>query len=139
MIEPGDVVVSTWEADSCPFPALEPYRFEGPPKFLDRSASDAIRFYVGDWYEFSIRMKGERPIAIKFEQEKMYGRSGQWTMIKSFQLVNDQTGFTVKFPLKNRNAGKLHLRYIASNSKPGAVIKEQTLLVQHKQKETPGG
>ncbi|KAJ8030278.1 hypothetical protein HOLleu_26643 [Holothuria leucospilota] len=132
MIETGDVDVRVWRPDSSPLPVPpDPLPYFGPPKFLDRP-SEQIRLNVGDCYEFTPRMKGERPITIKFEQENLYGGRGQWRLITSFQLDSSQLGFTLKLLVKDKHAGILNLRYIASNSKPGAVIWEQKLIVNQR-------
>lgn len=134
MIETSDVDVSLWKNDPSAHPAPpESGTFSGATDFLDKPHQGQMELNVGDSYEFTTRMGGERPITIKFQQKTIdnEGRK-EWRTITSFQLRNRQLGFTLKVHLKNRHVGSLKLRYFSSNSEPGAVICKEKLIVNHR-------
>lgn len=128
MIETSDVNVNVWRYDGSPFPTPPVHgTFSGVPQFLDRPPPGQMRLNVGESYVFTTRMRGTRPITIAFQQEIMYGGTRHWRTITSFQLHNDQLGFTLQIFMKDRHAGFLKLRYQA-----GGAIWEQELVVNQR-------
>ncbi|PIK56071.1 hypothetical protein BSL78_06967 [Apostichopus japonicus] len=121
MLETGDIRVE-YNHDSMPYPGQEPPDFfKGQPIFRGRY-DDMTRLNVGGTYQDIIRVKGERDMTMKF-QEQDFTNTNIWHTLETWKLHEGVAGFKLSFTVQNKHyAGIHHLRYIASNAKGAAHL-----------------
>lgn len=126
MIEPGDIQISEWNPSHVPFPFSgdSNVSVNGRVTFLDRPNEETVD--VGNVFERTFRMGGERPITVKIAELDLYG-SGQWIPVKDVKVPHGYLGFKLRIETKSRFAGNHKLQYTATNSVPGGPIWIQSL------------
>lgn len=132
MIEPGDVTLEAFKPDPNRHPITpEPSSriYQGQPLVLGRY-NEVQQVRVSQVFRTEIRMKGQRPLQIKFQERNLYG--GGWSHIKTVDLPSGYIGFIVEFPVHSRNAGQHNLQYVVTNSQ-GSTILHQRLDVIERQ------
>lgn len=135
MLEPGDVRVSVQSLIPGPGPLPEPPdSVKGKPQFKSRYRNQQ-RKKVGETYEETITMNGEREITIVFAEQYPNDVSN-FKPLAEFTIGNMDAGFRLSFQVERRHyAGMHHFRYRATNSK-GTVLLDRTLIIEQ---QTVGG